>query len=214
MPLSGHQRLAGWGGAGALTLRTTGPSSRVRFFLKIYLFTFGCSGSSLLLRRFSSLASGATLGCGARASHCKVRSIGSRVRRRQQSRCTGSAAPRHVGSSPTRDRTRVSCTGRRILYHRVSREVLEFILTVFPDSGQAMGWDIAVLVWAHYQCLSPAAPCSPSEAQAGWLLVVLSPELLPSSPSTCFSDSRQIGVLRTVTSKTSSLRAQEEASLR
>lgn len=143
------------------------------FFLKIYLFTFGCSGSSLLLGRFSSLASGATLGCGARASHCKVRSIGSRVRRRQQSRCTGLAAPRHVGSSPTRDRTRVSCSGRRILYHRVSREVLEFILTVFPDSGQAIGWDIAVLVRAHYQCLSPAAPCSPSEAQAGWLLVVL-----------------------------------------
>lgn len=71
MQLSGHQRLAGWGGAGALTLRATGPSSRVRFFLKIYLFTFDCSGSSLLLGRFSSLASGATLGCGARASHCK-----------------------------------------------------------------------------------------------------------------------------------------------
>ena len=31
--------------------------------------------------------------------------------------CTGLAAPRHVGSSQTWDRTCVPCTGRRILYY-------------------------------------------------------------------------------------------------
>ena len=37
--------------------------------------------------------------------------------------CTGLAAPRHLGSSRTRARTRVSCTGRRILNHCATREV-------------------------------------------------------------------------------------------
>ena len=37
--------------------------------------------------------------------------------------CTGLVAPRHAGSSPTGDRTRVPCIGRRILNHRTTREV-------------------------------------------------------------------------------------------
>ena len=36
--------------------------------------------------------------------------------------CTGLVAPRHVGSSRTRDRTRVPCIGRRILNHCATRE--------------------------------------------------------------------------------------------
>ena len=32
-------------------------------------------------------------------------------------------APQHVGSSRTRDRTRVPCTGRQILNHCATREV-------------------------------------------------------------------------------------------
>ena len=41
----------------------------------------------------------------------------------QQLWCTGLAAPRHAGSSRTRDRTRVPCIGRRILNHCATREV-------------------------------------------------------------------------------------------
>ena len=49
----------------------------------------------------------------------------------QQWWCTGLVAPRLVGSSRTRDRTRVPCVSRRILNHCATREVpddLFFIL--------------------------------------------------------------------------------------
>ena len=39
---------------------------------------------------------------------------------------TGPVAPRHVGSSQTRARTRVPCTGRRILNHCATREAPVF----------------------------------------------------------------------------------------
>ena len=40
----------------------------------------------------------------------------------QQLRLMGPAAPRHVGSSQTRARTRVPCTGRQTLNHCATRE--------------------------------------------------------------------------------------------
>ena len=40
----------------------------------------------------------------------------------QQLWCKGLAAPWHVGSSWIRDWTRVSCTGRQVLYHWATRE--------------------------------------------------------------------------------------------
>ena len=40
----------------------------------------------------------------------------------------GLAAPQHVGSSQTRDRTRVSCIGRQIFNHCTTREVPIFVL--------------------------------------------------------------------------------------
>ena len=43
---------------------------------------------------------------------------------------TGSVAPRHVGSSQTRARTRVPCIGRQILNHCATREAQEIILTL------------------------------------------------------------------------------------
>ena len=74
----------------------------------------------------------------------QLRHMGSRVHRHQQSWHTGSvvvarglraqahqlwhtglAAPRHVGSSGTRDQTRVPCTSRQILNHCATREVPE-----------------------------------------------------------------------------------------
>ena len=47
----------------------------------------------------------------------------------------GLATLRHVGSSWIRDGTRVSCTGRRILYHWVTREAL---------------WLIFYLCWSYF----------------------------------------------------------------
>ena len=41
---------------------------------------------------------------------------------------TGPVAPRHVGSSRTRARTRVPCIGRQILNHCATREVLTLYL--------------------------------------------------------------------------------------
>ena len=43
---------------------------------------------------------------------------------------TGPAAPRHVGSSQTRARTRVPCIGRQILNHCATREAQLSILYV------------------------------------------------------------------------------------
>ena len=72
-------------------------------------------------------ASGATLHRGARASHyhslscCGAQAPDAQA---QQLWLTGLVAPRHVGSSQTRARTRVPCIGRQILYHCATREAL------------------------------------------------------------------------------------------
>ena len=112
------------------------PLSKILFFFfllyiyiyiyLIYLFIYGCVGSSSLSEGFLQLRRvGAPLHRGARASH-----------RRGPSRCgaqapdaqaqqlwpTGPAAPRHVGSSQTRARTRVPRIGRQILNHCATRE--------------------------------------------------------------------------------------------
>ena len=49
--------------------------------------------------------------------------LGSRAQTQQLR--LGSVAPRHVGSSRTRDWTRVSCIGRQILYHWATTESLK-----------------------------------------------------------------------------------------
>ena len=48
----------------------------------------------------------------------------------EQLPCTSLVAPRHVGSSWTRDGTCVSWTGRRVLYHQATREALCFLLQI------------------------------------------------------------------------------------
>ena len=53
-----------------------------------------------------------------------LRSTGSRRAGAQQLWLMGLVAPRHVGSSQTRARTRVSCIGRQILIHCATREAL------------------------------------------------------------------------------------------
>ena len=77
---------------------------------------------------------GATLCCGAQASHCGgfsccgAQALGVRasvVAARRLSSCgTRAQLPhRHVGSSRTRDQTHVPCIGRQILNHCATREV-------------------------------------------------------------------------------------------
>ena len=93
---------------------------------------------SLLLGLFSSCREWRLLfAYGVQASHCSIfsclgawtvgwggfGSCSSQVLEHSfSSWCTGFVAPQHVGSSRIRDRTGISCTGRRILYHWATRE--------------------------------------------------------------------------------------------
>ena len=101
--------------------------------LFIYLFIFGCVGSSFLCEGFLQLRRvGATLHRGVRASHCRGLSrCGAQApdAQAQQLWLTGLVAPRHVGPSQTRARTHVPCIGRRIPNHCAAREALG-ILTI------------------------------------------------------------------------------------
>ena len=88
--------------------------------LFIYLFIYGCVGSSFLCEGLLQLRQvGATLHRGAWASHYRGLSCcGAQApdAQAQQLWLTGLVAPWHVGSSQTRARTRVPCIGR----HRFS----------------------------------------------------------------------------------------------
>ena len=61
------------------------------------------------------------------ASHCRAQAPDAQARQLWH---TGLAAPRHVGSSQTRARTRVPCTGRQTLNHCATREALFFFLNL------------------------------------------------------------------------------------
>ena len=102
----------------------------INYYLFI-LFIFGCVGSSFLCESFLQLRqAGATLHRGARASHCRSLSCcGAQApdAQAQQLWLTGLVAPRHVGSSRTRARTRVPCIGRQTLNHCATREAPLYI---------------------------------------------------------------------------------------
>ena len=87
--------------------------------------------------RFSGFSAGllmavAALYCGAQpygtqasgVAACGLSSCGSQALEHRLSSCghMDLVAPWHVRSSQTRDRTRVSCTGRQVLYHWATRE--------------------------------------------------------------------------------------------
>ena len=115
-------------------------------------FLSGCMGSSLLLAGFLQLrCAGVSL-----QWLLSLWSTGSREHGLQQLphmnyraqalqlRSMGLAAPGHVESSQTRDRTHFPCIGRQILNHRTTREVLHYFLKKkiragdlyeFPDAG-------------------------------------------------------------------------------
>ena len=107
------------------------------FFLSLFnnlIYLFGCAGSSLLRGLFSSQGNLRLLFSWRYAGFSLRRllslwSMDSRVRglkevplpgsraQVQQVWSTSLGAPLHVGSSQTRDQTRVSCIGKQILYH-------------------------------------------------------------------------------------------------
>ena len=69
---------------------------------------------------------------------------------------TGLVAPRHVGSSCTRARTRVPCMGRRILNHCTTREArsLYFKLTVCSPPQHNVNSPIAFTAILHRRVYS------------------------------------------------------------
>ena len=99
------------------------------FKVFVYLFIYGCVGSSFLCEGSPQLRqAGATLHRGARASHCcGLSCCGAQApdAQAQSLWLTGPVAPRHVGSSQTRARTRVPCIGRQTLNHCATREALK-----------------------------------------------------------------------------------------
>ena len=87
--------------------------------------------SSFLCEGFLQLRqAGVTLHRGARASHYRglsCRGAQAPDAQAQQLWLMGLVAPRHVGSSQTRARTRVPCIGRQTLNHCTTREAPELV---------------------------------------------------------------------------------------
>ena len=108
------------------------------FFFLIYILFLAVLGLRFCARAFSSCGKRgplfiAVLGplhycglscCGAQAPDAQA----------QELWLTGLLAPRHVGSSQTRARTRVPCISRQILNHCATREALQHcpFMTVLP----------------------------------------------------------------------------------
>ena len=111
---------------------TMDPEEFLFFFNFIYLFIYGCVGSSFLREGLLQLRQvGATLHRGARASHYRdlsCRGAQTPDAQAQQLWLTGLVATRHVGSSQTRARTRVPCISRQTLNHCATREAPEEFL--------------------------------------------------------------------------------------
>ena len=80
-------------------------------------------------------SAGATLHCGAWASHCRGLSLQSTGSRRVgfstcSTRLSSCGALLHMASSQTGDRTCVPCVYRQVLIHQTAMEVLAFIFDV------------------------------------------------------------------------------------
>ena len=105
-------------------------------------------------------ASRATLCCGAGAyyrgfSCCRAQALGVRA---QQLWCRALVVSWHVGSSWTRDRTSVSCTGRRILNHwttRLQGAFSELTWVKVPRAGTQDGFALSFPVFLFLSSLSP-----------------------------------------------------------
>ena len=102
------------------------------FFFNVFIYLFmAVLGLRFCARAFSRVLwqVGATLHHGVRASHYRGLSCcGAQApdAQAQQLWLTVLVAPQHVGSSQTRARTHVPCTGRQILNHCATREALYY----------------------------------------------------------------------------------------
>ena len=100
-----------------------------KFIYLIYLF-LAVLGLRFCARAFSSCGERGPLFITVRrpltveASRCGAQAPDAQA---QQLWLTGLVAPRHVGSSQTRARTRVPCIGRQILNHCATREALDLV---------------------------------------------------------------------------------------
>ena len=83
------------------------------------------SGAALSLRSAASSCSYFSC-CGARAVGSRASVVQHVAQRLWLMGTAHGCAPHHVGSSPTRDRTRVPCIGSWILNHWTTRKVLDF----------------------------------------------------------------------------------------
>ena len=108
------------------------------FFFLIYLFIYlfmAALGLRSCARAFSSCGKRGPLLIAVRgpltvtASYCGAQAPDAQA---QQLWLTGPSAPRHVGSSQTRARTRVPCTGRQTLNHCATREAPYSFSYPFP----------------------------------------------------------------------------------
>ena len=112
------------------------PKADFSLIYLIYLFIFGCVGSSLLCAGFLQLRpAGASLCCGAQASHCsgfscwEARALGAWAQqlwpagsRAQAQQLVAHRLSCSVAPSRTRARTCVPYIGRRILNHCTTKE--------------------------------------------------------------------------------------------
>ena len=147
---------------------------------------------------------GATLPCGAQASHCggfsccRAQALGVRasvvvahglsscgswaLERRLSSWHTDLVAPRHVGSSQTRDRTCVPCIGRQILNDCATREVPNPGLSDAPAQSPLQPW-LGLIEKIHYGAPKalgslPHSPCH-SACSRHTVLALFPQTLLP-----------------------------------
>ena len=89
------------------------------FFKIIYVFIYGSVFVSVRGLSLVAASGGHSSSRCAGLSCCRAQTPDTQA---QQLWLSGPAAPRHVGSSQTRARTRVPCIGRQILNHCATRE--------------------------------------------------------------------------------------------
>ena len=140
---------------------------------------------------------GATLHRGVRASHYRGLSCcGAQApdAQAQQLWFTGPVAPRHVGSSQTRARTRVPCIGRQILNHCATREAsLTAFLKPSESSCETQNKTPAFVVACEVSCGSfppVTLPPPPILSHIGLSLVCASEDIPQDLGACCAPHSR------------------------
>ena len=153
------------------------------FFPFFFLSVFGPAGPSLLLWGLSVVA-----GSGVQVSHCgSFPCCRTQVldRQAQYLCCWSLIAPRHGGCPLSRDRTRVSCTGRQILTRYATRNVPpQYFCIAKPPKPPSLSCQPGYLAAEGNRprrlCgpLTPWCVCSPGPL-GKWIVLNLNPLLSP-----------------------------------